>query len=82
MPIRTMEAPTYFGEIGILEHIPRTANVTASGDCKCALIDGAELLEAIRTANASTSMLARSQNLLSVTHPSEKPEAAAEPVAS
>jgi MFS family permease len=82
MPIRTMEAPTYFGEIGILEHIPRTANVTASGDCKCALIDGAELLEAIRTANASTSMLARSQNLLSVTHPSEKPEAVAEPVAS
>jgi hypothetical protein len=46
------------------------------------LIDGAELLEAIRTANASTSMLARSQNLLSVTHPSEKPEAVAEPVAS
>jgi CRP-like cAMP-binding protein len=76
VPIRTMEAPTYFGEIGILEHIPRTANVTASGDCRCALIDGAELLEAIQTANASSSMLARSQTLLSVTHPSAKPEAA------
>jgi CRP-like cAMP-binding protein len=81
VPIRTMVAPTYFGEIGILEHIPRTANVTATGDCRCALIDGAELLEAIRTANASSSMLARSQNLLSVTHPSAEPEADAAAVA-
>jgi len=81
VPIRTMQAPTYFGEIGILEHIPRTANVTASGDCRCALIDGAELLEAIQTANASSSMIARSQALLSVTHPSVEPDAAAASVA-
>ena len=38
--IRTMQAPTYFGEIGILERIPRTANVTAAETCRCLLIDG------------------------------------------
>ena len=82
MPIRTMEAPTYFGEIGILEHIPRTANVTASGDCKCALIDGAELLDAIRTATPRARCSLVQQNLLSVTHPSKKSDAVAEPAAS
>jgi MFS family permease len=76
VPIRTMRAPTYFGEIGILEHIPRTANVIASGDCRCALIDGAALLDAIATASPSSAMLARSASLLAVTHPSVQQEAA------
>ena len=78
-----MEAPTYFGEIGILQHIPRTANVIASEDCRCALIDGQTLLDALGTANPSSAMLARTASLLSVTHPSvhvdealaEEPEA-------
>jgi len=56
-PIRTMRAPTYFGEIGILERIPRTANVTAADSCPCLLIDGEELLNAVQSASASTSML-------------------------
>lgn len=72
-PIRTMEAPTYFGEIGILQHIPRTANVIASGACRCALIDGQTLLDALATANPSSAMLSRSASLLAVTHPSVKP---------
>ena len=68
--IRTMQAPTYFGEIGILEHISRTANVSASGDCRCLLIEGEALQSAIQSASASPSMLARSASLLAVTHPS------------
>jgi CRP-like cAMP-binding protein len=69
-PIRTMRAPTYFGEIGILQRIPRTANVIAASDCRCALIDGQTLLDAIAGANASTAMLTRTASLLAVTHPS------------
>jgi MFS family permease len=73
-PIRTMQAPTYFGEIGILERMPRTANVIAADDCRCLLIDGEELLDAVQSANASTSMLSRARSLLAVTHPSESPD--------
>jgi MFS family permease len=69
-PIRTMQAPTYFGEIGILQRIPRTANVIAAEDCRCALIDGKTLLDAIANANPSTAMVARTASLLSETHPS------------
>jgi MFS family permease len=73
-PIRTMEAPTYFGEIGILKRIPRTANVTAGADCRCLLIDGPTLLDALSSANPSSAMLARSASLLAVTHPSAQPD--------
>ena len=69
-PIRTMEAPTYFGEIGILQHIPRTANVIAEGECRCALIDGQTLLDAISSANPSSAMVSRTASLLAETHPS------------
>ena len=74
-PIRTMAAPDYFGEIGILRHIPRTANVTAGDGCRCALIDGQNLLEALDAANASRAMLARTASLLETTHPSAEPVA-------
>ncbi|MDE3134245.1 MAG: MFS transporter [Acidobacteriota bacterium] len=73
-PIRTMHAPTYFGEIGILQHIPRTANVIAATECRCALIDGQTLLAAIASANPSNAMLTRSATLLAETHPSVQPE--------
>ncbi len=73
-PIRTMQAPTYFGEIGILRHIPRTATATAAEDCRCLLIDGPTLLEALATASPSSTMLARTASHLAVTHPSVQPE--------
>jgi MFS family permease len=78
-PIRTMQAPTYFGEIGILERMPRTANVIAEGDCRCLLIDGEELLDAVQSANASSSMLSRARSLLAVTHPSVPSDEDVEP---
>jgi MFS family permease len=74
MPIRTMTAPTYFGEIGILEGIARTANVTASSECKCALIDGATLLDALAESSASASLLESSRSRLALTHPSVRSE--------
>jgi CRP-like cAMP-binding protein len=76
--IRTMEAPTYFGEIGILKHVPRTANVVASENCRCLLIDGQTLLDALASASPSSALLSRSASLHAVTHPSAaEPEEAA-----
>ncbi len=73
VPIRTMQAPTYFGEIGIIEHIPRTANVIAVGSCRCLAIDGATLLDALRSGSPSTMMRDRARSHLAYTHPSLQP---------
>ena len=40
--LRTMTAGSYFGEIGLLEGIPRTATVTAAQNCRCYRIAGEE----------------------------------------
>jgi MFS family permease len=69
--IRTMSAPSYFGEIGVLEHIPRTATVTALRDCRCERIDGEALLEALTTAPASSSLMENVRSRLALTHPSQ-----------
>jgi MFS family permease len=79
--IRTMTAPTYFGEIGVLEKIPRTATVTALTDCRCERIEGDALLDALTTVPASTSLMENARSRLTVTHPSHQPTfASAEPV--
>lgn len=68
--VRTMSSPSYFGEIGVLEHVPRTATVTAVSDCRCEQIDGASLLDALTTAPASSSLMENVRSRLAVTHPS------------
>jgi CRP-like cAMP-binding protein len=65
-----MTAPAYFGEIGIIHGIPRTANVMTVGGCKCALISGDSLLDALSIASASGSLIATTQSRLARTHPS------------
>jgi hypothetical protein len=68
--IRTMSAPSYFGEIGVLEHIPRTATVTAVSDCRCERIEGQELLDVLTTTPASSSLMENARSRLAITHPS------------
>ena len=68
--IRIMSAPSYFGEIGVLEHIPRTATVAAIGDCRCDRIEGQALLGALNTTPASSSLMESARSRLAVTHPS------------
>lgn len=70
--IRTMTAPTYFGEIGVLEKIPRTATVAALTECRCERIQGEMLLEALAMAPASSSLMENARSRLLITHPSRE----------
>jgi len=72
--IRVMEAGTYFGEIGLLERIPRTATVTALDEVELYRIEGESFLGAIETGSASTSLLEGARTRLSRTHPSLRPQ--------
>jgi hypothetical protein len=68
--LRTLRAPAYFGEIGVLEHIPRTATVTAVTSCRCEKIDGEEFLQALTAAPPSATLMENAVSRLSLTHPS------------
>jgi CRP-like cAMP-binding protein len=71
--IRVMEPGTYFGEIGVLERIPRTATVTALEDVELYRIEGTAFLDALATASATPSLLAGARTRLARTHPSLEP---------
>jgi MFS family permease len=50
---RTMQAPAYFGEIGLLNRVPRTATVRATGVCELWRIPAPVFLSAVSTAGVS-----------------------------
>jgi CRP-like cAMP-binding protein len=64
-----MTAPAYFGEIGVLERIPRTATVTATGQVGTLRIDGEALREALTASPASSSLMENARSRLALTHP-------------
>jgi CRP-like cAMP-binding protein len=68
--LRTMGPDTYFGEIGLLERIPRTATVTAEQPTRCYRIDGDEFLAALTTTPPATSLLEGARSRLATSHPS------------
>jgi MFS family permease len=70
--ICTLQAPSYFGELGVLGHFPRTATVTAMTDCQCARIEGPSLLEALNATGPSSSLVDLTTSRLSVTYPSQE----------
>ena len=70
--LAVMTAPSYFGEIGVLERIPRTATVTAQTECRCLQIDGETLLEALTASPPSSSLMETAQGRLAVTHPARR----------
>jgi MFS family permease len=74
--LRTMQGPSYFGEIGLLRGIPRTATVRTVGACELLRIDAADFLDAAQGAGVSSAMLARSTARLARSHPgvSESPQ--------
>jgi CRP-like cAMP-binding protein/predicted MFS family arabinose efflux permease len=70
--LRTMGPETYFGEIGLLERIPRTATVTAEAPTRCYRIDGDEFLAALTTTPPAASMLEGARTRLAASHPSRR----------
>jgi predicted MFS family arabinose efflux permease len=68
--LRTLGAGTYFGEIGLIGHIPRTATVTTTTPCHLLRIDGKDFLDALTNLSASPSLLEGARTRLSLTHPS------------
>jgi CRP-like cAMP-binding protein len=81
--LRTMGPETYFGEIGLLERIPRTATVIAEAPTRCYRIDGDEFLGALMETPPATSLLEGARTRLALTHPSRRlsyEPAVAEPV--
>lgn len=73
---------TYFGEIGLMDSIPRTATVTAQTDGHLLRVDGAAFLDALTQNRPSTALLdgasfrlSRTQPTLEVIQPAPSDEA-------
>ena len=71
--LRTMGPRSYFGEIGLLEHIPRTATVTAIEPCVLYRLPGDEFLAALTASTATASLLEGARTRLARSHPSYRP---------
>lgn len=69
--LRDLGAGTYFGEIGLIGHIPRTATVTATTPCTLLRIAGQDFLDALTSLSASPSLLEGARTRLALTHPSK-----------
>jgi CRP-like cAMP-binding protein len=67
--LRTMSAPSYFGEIGLLHGLPRTATVRAVGSCELLRIEAEDFFAALQGAGVSSSLLAQSSARLARSHP-------------
>ena len=68
--LRTLGPGSYFGEIGLLGRVPRTATVTAATDCSLLRIEGDDFIDALTNLSASPSLLEGARTRLSLTHPS------------
>jgi CRP-like cAMP-binding protein/predicted MFS family arabinose efflux permease len=67
--IRYMSAPSYIGEIGLLQGIPRTATVTAIEPCQVWRIDGDAFLEALTETPLSSGFVSGMTMRIKRTHP-------------
>jgi CRP-like cAMP-binding protein/MFS family permease len=68
----SMGPGTCFGEIGVLEGIPRTATVTSAAPSTVLRIDADTFLETLTDAPASTSLLEGARSRLARTHPGRR----------
>lgn len=68
--VNSLEPPDYFGEIGLIEQIPRTATVTAARDARVLRIPGEDFLAALTEYTPSTALVEGAAMRLGRTHPS------------
>ncbi len=71
--LREMGPGTYFGEIGLLEKLPRTATVRALTACTLYRIPGSVFIEALSSSNVAGGFLEGAKARLAVSHPSYTP---------
>lgn len=76
--VRTMGPRSYFGEIGLLREIPRTATVRTVEPCVLWKLSGEDFLEALQTSMPSASLIDVSTRRLARTHPHLVRDAATE----
>ena len=67
--LRVMHGPAYFGEIGLLRGLPRTATVTTTAVCSVLRIEADDFFAALQGAAVSSSVLAQSSARLARSHP-------------
>jgi MFS family permease len=67
--VRTMGPRSYFGEIGLLRGIPRTATIRTVEPCVLWKLSGEEFLDALEMSTPSASLLDVSTRRLARTHP-------------
>lgn len=67
--LRTMTGPSYFGEIGLLRGLPRTATVMSLTPCDLLRVEADDFFTALQGASVSSSLLARSTARLARSHP-------------
>ncbi|MGH7640647.1 MAG: MFS transporter [Candidatus Dormibacteria bacterium] len=72
--LRTMVPTSYFGEIGLLAKVPRTASVKAIEGCSLYRVPGEEFVEALTSTRASGSLLEGAKARLALSHPSLRPD--------
>lgn len=68
--LRTLEPGEYFGEIGLIGRVRRTATVTATTGCTLLRVPGDDFLQALTSLSASSSLVEGARTRLSATHPS------------
>lgn len=68
--IRTMTAPAYVGEIGVLEHVARTATVSAKTPAKLLRISADNFYQALSGTSFTGAFVASMSSRLARTHPS------------
>ena len=74
MRLPTMRDGAWFGEIGLLQQVPRTATVTAARDSRVLRISGEDFLAGLSDAPASTALLEGAQSRLARSHPGRRTE--------
>jgi CRP-like cAMP-binding protein len=72
--LATLAAPGFFGEIGLLQRIPRTATVTALSDVALLRVDGASFLDSLTTTPASPAFVESARLRLAGTIPTATDE--------
>ncbi len=77
----SMSSGAYFGEIGLLERIPRTATVTAIAPSRLLRIDGDAFVDALTNVPASAALLEGARSRLARTHPNRRPAGGQSPLA-